>query len=65
MKRTTVVYEEGTGGMIRSVVTSGLPRQLDDGLEFEWEVPERRVPARLMTTWVPAARIIRIDTEDI
>lgn len=62
MKQTTVHYEEGTGGMIRALVVKGSWRAADGGVEFEYELDERRIPAREATIWIPMSRVVKIET---
>ena len=66
MKQTIVSYEEGTGGMIRSVKILGQWRLVDGGIEFDHVDPkERRIPAPEVTTWVPMHRVINTETRDV
>ena len=65
MQQTTVTYERGTGGPLCSVVINGTWREVDGGIEFEHDIPERRVPARTMTTWVPLHRVVCTETREV
>lgn len=65
MRQTTVVYERGTGGPIEELVVHGGFRIEDEGIELEAEIPERRVPIRTMTVWIPMHRIICIETREV
>jgi len=65
MQQTTVHYEEGTGGAIHPVKVKGSWRSVAGGIEFEYELDERRIPAREATMWIPTHRVVRIVTREI
>lgn len=64
MNRTRVIYEPGTGAALETIEDVQSWVGVDDGYDFRHPIPERRVPARMRTTWIPRHRIVRVETDE-